>query len=143
MDPSNYWVSFLKGYRLLEFPVEECKGRATSLTNLRIHFLNRHLRDTVVIHDEGNRPHPRYPYCEMFVPWEDLNWSHPETTWCAKGDEKKRYYLAAEEAQAGEKTSFQAYGWPLPNTESFEYLDRLLTETDSNWMAVFDNLSKS
>ena len=30
-------------------------------------------RDTVVILEEGNLSHPRYPLCDMLVPWRSLN----------------------------------------------------------------------
>ena len=29
----------------------------------------RHLRDTIVILEEGNRPRPRCPKYDMFMPW--------------------------------------------------------------------------
>ena len=39
-------------------PVGGCEGRAVTRTNLRIHFVNHNVQDTVVITDEGNRLHP-------------------------------------------------------------------------------------
>ena len=37
--------------------VEGCSGRATTQTSMRVHFWHRHVRDTVVILEEGNLPH--------------------------------------------------------------------------------------
>ena len=42
-------------------PVEGCPGRAATRTAIRVHFLHRHVRDTVVILEEGNLPHPQCP----------------------------------------------------------------------------------
>ena len=44
-------------------------GRVTAYTNFRIHFVHRHVQDTVVILEEGNRPHPCFLACDMFIPW--------------------------------------------------------------------------
>ena len=40
-------------------PVKGCSGRASTWTAIRVHFWHRHVRDTVVILEEGNLPHPR------------------------------------------------------------------------------------
>ena len=37
-------------------------------TVMRVHLWYRHVRDTVVILEEGNLPHPRCPLCYMLVP---------------------------------------------------------------------------
>ena len=39
--------------------------------------------------------------------------------------------------------AFQAYGEPLDNTTSFQYLGRVLTAAVENWMAVVGNLRKA
>ena len=54
---------------------------------MRMHFFNRHVRDIVIILEEGNLPHPRCPQCNMLVPWRALNISHHATAQCAKGAE--------------------------------------------------------
>ena len=40
-------------------PVEGCSGQASTWTTMSVHFWYRHVRDTVVILEEGNLPHPR------------------------------------------------------------------------------------
>ena len=40
---------------------------------MKVHFWNRHVKDIVVILEEGNLPHPRFPLCDMLVPWKALN----------------------------------------------------------------------
>ena len=56
---------------------------------MRVHFLHRHVRDTVVVLEEVNLPHPRFPRCDMMVPWHALNWKHLATAQCARGGEQK------------------------------------------------------
>ena len=48
-------------------------GRAGTRTAMRVHFWIRHMRDTVIILEEGNLPHPICPRCDMLVPWRALN----------------------------------------------------------------------
>ena len=56
--PRLYMVSFSRAARSIGCPVGDCERRATICTNLQIHFVHRHVRYTVVILEEGNRPHP-------------------------------------------------------------------------------------
>ena len=40
---------------------------------MRVHLWHRHVRDTVVILEEGNLSYPRFPLCDMVMPWRALN----------------------------------------------------------------------
>ena len=40
-------------------PVEGFPGTLATRTEMRVHFVNRHVQDTVVMLEEGNFPHPR------------------------------------------------------------------------------------
>ena len=77
--PRLYMVSFPIVTRLVECPMELCRGRALMRTKIRIHFLHHHMRDTIMILDKGNRPHPRCLNCDMIVPWAALNHHHHTT----------------------------------------------------------------
>ena len=111
-------------------------------TEMRAHFLHRHVLDTVVILEEGNPPHPRCPRCNMLVPWNTLNERNPATAQCARGAEQKRRRLAEAELRDSTKKDFEAYGEPLENVTEFKYLGRVLTEVDDDWLAVVGNLGK-
>ena len=89
MQPNTHRVSLLKVYKLLVCLVEECQEREVISTNLRVHKVQRHMLDTVVILEEGNFPHPRCTRCNMFVPWVALNGRHPDTEFFSKGSERK------------------------------------------------------
>ena len=43
---------------------------------MKVQFWHRHVRDTVVILEEGKLPHPRCPLCDILVPWRYLNGKH-------------------------------------------------------------------
>ena len=59
--PQNYRLAFLNKGDPRSCPVEGFPGRAGTRTAMRMHFFNRHVRDIVIILEEGNLPHPRCP----------------------------------------------------------------------------------
>ena len=62
-------------------------------TNLLIYFMHWHMRDAIVILEEGNLPHPPCPDCAMFVLWAALNKRHTTTAFCARVIDSKRRQL--------------------------------------------------
>ena len=56
-EQQTYRMEFPKG-GTKAFPVEGCPGRAGTRTAMRVHFWRRHVRDTVIILEEGNLPTP-------------------------------------------------------------------------------------
>ena len=57
-------------------PVEGCPGTLATRTAMRVHFVHRHVQDTVVMLEEGNFPQPRCARCDMQVPQKALNGHH-------------------------------------------------------------------
>ena len=66
----------------MEFPAKEvhrpcivksCSVRAKMRLAMRVKFWPRHVRDAVVILEEGNLPQPQFPMCDIMVPCRDLN----------------------------------------------------------------------
>ena len=81
--------------------MEVCGGRASTRTNLQIHFMHRHIRDTISILEEVDPPPTPLPcMCDMFIPWAEMNNLHPTNMLCSRGDDRKRQRLADEEANA-------------------------------------------
>ena len=60
---------------------------------MRVHFVHRHVQDTVVMLEEGNLPHPWCPRCNLQVPRKALNGRHLGTAHCKKGAEWKQRQL--------------------------------------------------
>ena len=76
---------------------------------MRVHFVHRHVHDTVVILEEGNLPLPRCPQCDLKVFRKALNGRHLETNQCKTGAERKLRRLAAAEVETVTEKAFHAY----------------------------------
>ena len=110
IGPQTYRMSFLEKGGTRKFPVAGCSDRVATRTAMRVHFVHRHVLDTVAILEEGNFPHPRCAQCNMLVPWRALNGRHPGTAQCRKGAERKRQRLAETETRESSEWAFEAYG---------------------------------
>ena len=89
--------------------IRGCMGQAATRTAMRVHFFHQHVRDTVIIVEEGNLPHPWCPRCNMLVPLRAMNGRHLAIAQFAKGEERKRRRLADEELRESSERYFQAY----------------------------------
>ena len=76
---------------------------------MRVHFWHRHVRDTGVILEEVNLPHPRCPLFNILVPWRDMNGIHWRTAQCKKGLKQNRRRPAAEEERVATSRAFRVY----------------------------------
>ena len=110
---------------------------------MRVHFWRRHVRDTIIILEEGNLPHPRCENCDMFVPWRALNGRHKSTMMCKSGAERKRRRLAEAEIKDNTEIAFEVYGKQIQSVPRFTYLGRVITAGDDDWPAVAGNLAKA
>ena len=91
-------------------PVRGLQERTISRENIRVHFVHRHVRDTIVILEEGNCPHPLCPDCDMFALRSALNWWHYDTTLCAQGAKINSRRFVVQEAWDGAALAFKSYG---------------------------------
>ena len=117
--------------------------RVTIQTNLQNVFLHWHVRDTVVVLNEGNRPHLQCTGFNMFVPRDTLNGIQSVIEMCAQEAYHKRRQPSKEAARDRAETVFWAYVQPLANAGSFKYLVRILSTTDSNFPVAMANLRKA
>ena len=67
-DPHMYRMSLLSVEVPQNFPVEGCRGRPSSREELRVHFLHRHIRDTMVTLEDDNLTYPLCPHFDILVP---------------------------------------------------------------------------
>ena len=100
---------------------------------MRVHFVHRHVLNTVVITEERKFPHPRCARCDMLVPRRALNARHPSTAQCKKGTEWKRRRLAEADTRESTEQAFEVYGEPIKNVLAFTYLGRVLTAGKDDW----------
>ena len=82
-ETRKWWISFTWVAREVVWTVEGCLGRSLIRTALRVHFMQHHVWDTIVVLEEGNQPHPQCPRCDIFFPWEALNSHQPSMKICA------------------------------------------------------------
>ena len=108
-----------------------------------MHFMHRHVHDTVVMLEEGNLPLPRCPQCDLQVSRKALNGRHLGTLQRQKGAERKRRRLTETEARKNTERAFHAFGKPMEAVSEFRYLGWLLTATDDDWPAVARNIWKA
>ena len=134
-EQKTYRMEFPKG-GAKDFPVEGCPGRAGTRTAMRVHFWRRHVRDTVIILEEGNLPLPRCENCGMLVPWWALNGRHKDIAMCRSGAERKRRRLAEAEIRESTERDFEAYREQLESVPRFTYLGRVMTAGGDDWPAV-------
>ena len=94
---------------------------------MRVHFVHRHVHDTVVRLEEGNLPLPWCPRCDLQVSSKALNGRHLEMNQCRMGAETKIRRLAAAEGEAATKRAFHAYGRRMQSVTEFRYLGYLVS----------------
>ena len=127
-----YNMSFLAKGDRRRCPVERCPGVLATRTAMRMHFVHRHVHDTVVMLEEGNPPLPRCPRCDLQVSRKALNGSHLGTIQCRTGKERKQRRLVEAEMRENLERAFHAYGKPMEAVLEFCYLGRLLTAMDDD-----------
>ena len=79
--------------------MEGCPGVSATRAAMRVHFVHRHVHNTVVILEEGKLPLPRCPRCDLQVSRKALNRRHLETSQCRTGTKQKRQRLAEAELE--------------------------------------------
>ena len=123
--------------------MEGLPGRAGKRTATRMHFCSWHVRDIVIILEEGNLPHPRCSRCDMLVPRQALNGRHHATGMCRKGMDQKRRRMGKANMRYSTENAFKDYGKPIETFTKFKYLGRVMTVGDDDWLAVAGNLEKA
>ena len=131
-----YKISFPAKDGSRQYPLEGCPGVSAKRAAMRVHFVHRHVHDTVVILEEGNLPLPRCPQCGLQVSRKALDGRHLHTSQCRKGTEQKRQRLAEAELETTSEKAFHTYGTKMRAVTEFKYLRRVLTNTDDDWLAA-------
>ena len=78
-------MSFLAKGGRRRCPVEVCPWVLATRMSMQVHFVHRHVHDTVVMLEEGNLPLPRCPRCDLQVSRKAINGRHLGTIQCRTG----------------------------------------------------------
>ena len=76
--------------------------------------------EKIVILEEGNRPYPHFPKCDMFVSHKSLNVRNPATEIFRSGEEQKWSQLEEAGMREGTDTVITNYRTPLSPVSSFK-----------------------
>ena len=90
--------------------VEGCLGVLATRAAMRVHFVQRHVHDNVVVLEEGNLLLPRCPRCDLQVSRKALNGRHLGTSQCRTGTKRKRRRLVEADTRVTSERAFHAYG---------------------------------
>ena len=119
-EDQTYQVSLPKLLLRLRCLIEGCLGGASNRYNIQVHFAHRHVRDTIVILEEGKWPYTCFPKYDMIMPHKAQNVWHLVNKCFHQGEERKLHRLVEEEARAVTTTVITAYGTPLAPVTSFK-----------------------
>ena len=108
--------------------------------DVRVNLFQSHIRDTMVIVEDYNRPYPLCPCCYIMVPWAFLNGQQNTIAQCAKGEEQKRSRLMAEDMRESMARSFQDHRISLNLVTLLKYLGHIITSLDDAWTKLVGNM---
>ena len=138
-----YTLDFPKHLQQASCPVPGCSGSAKSHFLMRRHFQFRHPEDTVHIRQESMTPLPKCEQCDLQLPGNQLTAGHRASAGCKMGAQRKQLRQATRVAAEAQGRNFSIYGVQLPTCDTFKYLGRPMSSTDSDWPAVLRNLKKA
>ena len=120
--PRTYKMSFPSKGGPRRCPVTGCPGGLATRTAMRVHFVHRHVHNTVVMLEEGNLP--RCPRCDLQVTRKTLNGRHLGTLQCKTGAERTQRRLAETETRENLGRAFYAYRKLMEAVSEFRDLPR-------------------
>ena len=119
--------------------MEGCLAKAKTRGRLREHLMFRHWKSKVAIFQEGPEPLPRCDQCGMHMQAARL-FKHRRSEKCHKFTEIRIRQRDVEMAARCGEMEFNLDGEEgyqrVENVLNFQYLGRLLNQTDDDWPAV-------
>jgi hypothetical protein len=123
-------------------PVPGCAATVTTRYGMRRHFQHRHIKDIIVIEEEGLLP--RCGSCGMFVnPFHLNNELHKQSKMCREGTRWRERDERNLECMRATRQTFNIQGRQIEMVHEFRYLGRPLTANDNDWAALMWNLGKA
>ena len=146
LAPRSYKLSFVQTARTpherIPCPVDGCQYMAKAASLLRRHFFNRHPTFQLHIEQDGNVP--RFcRLCGISVSLHSLRRGHEGSKSCKTNVRRNRQRERKQAAAAAHARVFTIDGIELKKVENFKYLGRQISSRDSDFPALFLNLSKA
>ena len=142
----SYTVSIPSGHdNLVACPVVGCgfqvkaNNKAKRL-NMRRHFQQRHINDSILIEEEG--PLPRCRWCG-FSGKNVESVAHSESKICIKIAVKRRRYYKSRRQDHAKTVTFNVGGVEIRNSQQFRYLGRILDSGDDDNHAALRQLARA
>ena len=139
-EPESQYLVSMDGVTKTTCPVANCPFGAVIPGKMRKHFRARHMRDTIIVEEEGHLP--RCVGCGLFQ--RSVGIKHQQTADCirwTKIREDREADKVNKETVAG--TVFHVQGVPIETVSEFKYLGRVVKNNDDDWPAVNQNLKKA
>ena len=123
-------------------PVLNCSFHTSTSCKMRHHFRSRHVKDTIIILEEGAIPLPKCPKCGIFQ--KDVGSKHQQSASCKQFTIRLDNMNAQiENERLAQDTIFTVFGEKIETVTEFKYLGRIVTDTDDDIPTVINNLNKA
>lgn len=123
-------------------PVPNCDATVTNRFGMRRHFQYRHIKDTIIILEEG-----QWPCCEscgMFVnPLQINNGSHQRSKIRREGTRRWSHDEQNLACIRASRQTFSIQGHLIEMVQDFRYLGHPLSANDDDWTALTWNILKA
>ena len=121
-------------------PVVNCPFGAVLFGGMRKHFRARHIRDTIIVEEEGRLP--RCVGCGLFQ--RNVGAKHQQTADCIRWTKIRKDREADKvNKETIAETVFYVQGVPIEIVSEFKYLGRVVKNNDDDWSAVNQNVKKA
>jgi hypothetical protein len=131
-------ISMVNDGTMVNCPVNNCPGHATTRHNMRRHFAELHPMANIIIENEG--PLPRCTLCKMFVTNAE---THGKTQICNILQERRQNEELVKQNMHDNQQDIKIGNETIEKVDSFLYLGRWMMVNDSDEMASISNIRKA
>ena len=140
-DPGLYTVSIPRGGEQKRMcPIPGCEYGTKSPAQMRRHFRQRHLEDTIVIEEEG-----QLAQCQLcgFFGATVMTAKHQQTAVCKQFALRRQRYFRAQGQAKARTVVFTIGEQEIKQVKMFKYLGRMMEEEDDDNHAAFRQLKRA
>ncbi len=139
-EPKTYRVSMADGNKAEQLcPVEGCDYAGKSRFEMRRHFRSRHLKDTIIVEEEGQLP--RCGKCGIFQ--KSVGLKHQASVDCKRYTESRERRADVKVQKVANEVVFMINERPIKCVKEFKYLGRILDNKDDDRPAINRNLNRA